>query len=76
MDKKAFNEQEICSKYILPSLVDAGWDVITQIREQVPITKGRVIVRGKMHTRGETRITAANQLQQKLADVVVENALH
>jgi type I restriction enzyme R subunit len=55
MNKKTFNEQEICSKFITPSLTAAGWDLLTQIREQIPITKGRVIVRGKLHSRGELK---------------------
>lgn len=55
MDKKKLSERDICSKYITPSIVAAGWDLHTQIREEVTFTKGRVIVRGKMHTRGEQK---------------------
>lgn len=51
-DKKALSEQDISSKFILPALQNAGWDNMTQIREQYTLTKGPIIVRGKMHTRG------------------------
>lgn len=55
MDKKSLSERDICSKYITPAVVDAGWDLHTQIREEVSFTKGRIIVRGKLHTRGEQK---------------------
>lgn len=53
MDKKQFSERDICSKFITPALKQAGWDIVTQVREEYPLTKGRIIVRGKMHTRGQ-----------------------
>lgn len=55
MNKKALSERDICAKYITPALVRAGWDVQTQIREEVNLTKGRVIVSGRTHRRGEGR---------------------
>ncbi len=54
MDKKSLSERDICSKFITPALVRAGWDD-TQIREEVSFTKGRIIVRGKLVTRGEAK---------------------
>jgi type I restriction enzyme R subunit len=51
MNKKALSERDICTKFITPALEKAGWDVTTQIREEFPLTKGRIIVRGKLHTR-------------------------
>ena len=33
----------------------SGWDIQTQIREEVSFTSVRIIVRGKLHTRGEKR---------------------
>ncbi len=53
MDKKSLSERDICTKFITPALVEAGWDLQTQIREEFPLTKGRVIVRGKLHTRAQ-----------------------
>ena len=55
MDKRVFSERDICSKFITPAVIGAGWDLHTQIREEVTFTKGRIIVRGKLHTRGETK---------------------
>lgn len=51
-EKKNLSERDICTKYITPAITAAGWDLHTQIREEVSFTKGRVIVRGKLHTRG------------------------
>jgi type I restriction enzyme R subunit len=52
VDKKALSERDICTKFIIPAMVKGGWDVLLQVRENVPLTKGRVIVRGKVVTRG------------------------
>ncbi len=54
-DKKSLSERDICTKYITPAITGAGWDLHSQIREEVSFTKGRIIVRGKMHTRGEQK---------------------
>jgi type I site-specific restriction endonuclease len=54
--KKALSERDICTKFITPALVAGGkWDVMTQIREEVSFTKGRVLVRGKKSSRGEAK---------------------
>jgi len=55
MDKKSLSERDICSKYISPAIQQAGWDMHKQVREEVGFTKGRIIVRGKLHSRGESR---------------------
>lgn len=55
MDKKALSERDICSKFISPAIGKAGWDLHRQVREEVTFTKGRIIVRGKLHSRGESR---------------------
>ena len=52
MDKKSLSERDICTKYITPALVQAGWDIQNQIREEVSFTEGRIIVRGKSWVRG------------------------
>lgn len=53
MEKHALSERDICTKFITPALRQAGWDEITQIREEVSFTKGRIIVRGKLVSRGK-----------------------
>ena len=55
MNKKELSERDICTKYITPALRQAGWDELAQLREEVSFTKGRVIVRGKMVTRGKAK---------------------
>ena len=52
MNKKSLSERDICTKFITPNLVAAGWDLETQIREEVSFTDGRIYVRGKLHARG------------------------
>ncbi|MGD9637928.1 MAG: EcoAI/FtnUII family type I restriction enzme subunit R [Alphaproteobacteria bacterium] len=55
MDKSKLSERDICTKFITPALENSGWNITTQIREEFSLTKGRVIVRGKLHTRGENK---------------------
>lgn len=55
IDKKLLSERDICTKYITPALTNQGWDIMAQIREEVTLTKGRVIVRGKLTSRGELK---------------------
>jgi type I restriction enzyme R subunit len=55
MDKRALSERDICTKFITPALRQAGWDEMLQIREEVSFTKGRIIVRGKLVTRGQPK---------------------
>ncbi len=53
MDKRSLSERDICTKFITPALRRSGWDEMTQVREEVYFTKGRVIVRGNLVSRGE-----------------------
>ena len=53
IDKKSLSERDICTKFITPALRKAGWDEMAQIREEVSFTKGRIIVRGKLVSRGK-----------------------
>jgi type I restriction enzyme R subunit len=53
LQKRDLSERDICTKYITPALRQAGWDEMLQIREEVSFTKGRIIVRGKLVTRGQ-----------------------
>src|SRR5229473_1292869 len=50
-----FTERDICTKFILPAVKRAGWDEMLQVREEVYFTKGRIIVRGKLVTRGKAK---------------------
>ena len=55
MDKTQLSERDICTKFITPAVKRAGWDEMAQIREEVGFTKGRIIVRGKLVTRGKAK---------------------
>jgi type I site-specific restriction endonuclease len=46
MDKRTLSERDICTKYGTPAVQAAGWNVHTQMGEEVSFTRGRVIVRG------------------------------
>lgn len=51
--KSELSEQDIRTKYITPAITGAGWDVMRQLREEVYFTKGRIIRRGNLVTRGK-----------------------
>lgn len=55
MNKKLLSERDICTKFITPALEAAGWDMLKQFREEVNFTDGRIIVRGKLSTRGKKK---------------------
>jgi type I restriction enzyme R subunit len=50
--KKSLSERDICTQYITPAIVLAGWNLQRQVREEVTFTAGKIIVRGRLHTRG------------------------
>lgn len=52
MDKKFLSERDICTKFITPAIVKAGWDLNRQVLEEVSFTDGKIHVRGRMTTRG------------------------
>jgi len=55
VNKKDLSERDICTKFVTPALAAAGWDIGSQILEQVYLTSGQVIVRGHMVRRGERK---------------------
>ncbi|MBZ0158483.1 MAG: DEAD/DEAH box helicase family protein [Alphaproteobacteria bacterium] len=55
MRKKDLSERDICTKFITPAVAQAGWDVLSQIREEIFFTRGRIIVRGKLVSRGKAK---------------------
>ena len=50
MDKHGLSERDICTKFITPAIQQAGW-LQHQFREEVNLTDGRVMVRGKLAAR-------------------------
>jgi type I restriction enzyme R subunit len=53
--KKGLTEQEIRAEYIDKAVERARWDFEAQVGIEVAITKGQIIVRGRMTTRGESK---------------------
>lgn len=63
INKKELSEIDICDLFITPAIIKAGWDQYTQIRREVTLTPGPVIVRGEMSSR--------NKKKKKFADYVL-----
>jgi type I restriction enzyme R subunit len=47
IDKKELSERDVCTKFITPAIQDSGWQQ-HEFREEVNLTDGRVMVRGKL----------------------------
>lgn len=63
INKKELSEIDICDLYITPSIKDAGWDHLQQIRREVTLTPGPVVVHGN--------VSARNKKKKKFADYVL-----
>ncbi|EIV8495146.1 EcoAI/FtnUII family type I restriction enzme subunit R [Vibrio vulnificus] len=53
--KSQLSEADIISKFVLPSIEDAGWDRMTQIRQEVKLRDGKVVVRGQIAARKKVK---------------------
>ena len=53
--KKDLTERDIITKFILPEIEKAGWDISKQVREEVYFTAGRIHVRGSRTVRGKAK---------------------
>ena len=62
--KKQLSEIDICDLFITPAIKQAGWDQLTQIRREVTLTPGPVVVRGNL--------SARNRKKKKFADYVLQ----
>jgi type I restriction enzyme R subunit len=62
-EKKKLSESDICDLFISPSIRASGWNPITQIRREVTLAPGPVVVRGNMSSR--------NKKKKKFADYVL-----
>lgn len=54
VDKKELSERDICTKFITPAIKNANWKE-RQIREEVKLTNGRIIVKGSSTSRGKEK---------------------
>ncbi|MCW3110347.1 MAG: Type site-specific deoxyribonuclease [Segetibacter sp.] len=55
LHKKSLSERDICTKFITPAIVGAGWDVDIQVLEEKSFTDGKIFVRGKLTARGKVK---------------------
>lgn len=62
-EKKKCSEIDICDLFITPAIKQAGWDQTQQIRREVTLAPGPVIVRGNLSSR--------NKKKRKFADYVL-----
>lgn len=62
-EKKELSEIDICDLFITPAIKAAGWNQKTQIRREVTLTPGPVVVRGEL--------SARNKKKKKFADYVL-----
>lgn len=53
--RKGYTERDICTKFITPALLNSGWDLHKQIREEVSFTAGQIVVHGEKHTRKKSK---------------------
>jgi type I restriction enzyme R subunit len=62
-DKLKLSESDVCDLFITPAIKEAGWDPFRQIRREVTLTPGPVVVRGNLASR--------NRKKKKFADYVL-----
>lgn len=62
-DKRRLSETDICDLFITPAIKDASWDQLLQIRREVTLAPGPVVVRGQLASR--------NKKLRKFADYVL-----
>lgn len=62
-EKRKCSEIDICDLFITPAIKQAGWDQMQQIRREVTLTPGPVVVRGSLSSR--------NKKKRKFADYVL-----
>ncbi len=78
MDKRSFTETDIRTKFITPAIVAAGWNIQTQVREEYTVSAGRIMVRGRMHSRGTPRradYVLSYQKNQPIAVIAVKGKI-
>lgn len=62
-EKKRLSEIDVCDLFITPAIKQAGWDQMQQIRREVTLAPGPIVVRGNLSSR--------NKKKRKFADYVL-----
>ncbi|MCL6262902.1 EcoAI/FtnUII family type I restriction enzme subunit R [Craterilacuibacter sp. RT1T] len=55
LNKTTLTETDIITKFLLPAIKGAGWDDLTQIRQEVKLRDGKVVVRGQLAARKKVK---------------------
>ncbi len=55
INKAILTEADIISKFLMPAIKSAGWDDLAQIRQEVKLRDGKVVVRGQMAARKKVK---------------------
>ena len=74
MDKKEkikLSESDICDLFITPAIKNAGWEPMTQIRREVTLTPGPIIVRGNLCSRNKKKKKFADYVLSRQASIPV-----
>ena len=76
MNKKQLSERDICTKFITPSLRQAGWDEITQLREEVSFTRRTrpSTLMGRRYRQGRGRRSLGPRARTRQPENVSEGA--
>lgn len=53
--KHSLSDRDICTKFITPAIISAGWDIDAQVLEEVSFTDGKIYVKGKLTARGKRK---------------------
>ena len=67
-EKRKLSESDICDLFISPAIKDAGWDPMQQIRREVTLTPGPVIVRGNMSSRNKKKGSSGKFVGKNITD--------
>jgi type I restriction enzyme R subunit len=65
-EKKELSESDIKAKFITPAILDAGWDEMTQLRPEVTLTPGPVIVHRNLSSRSSKLLLADSYVKAEL----------
>ena len=60
INKKELSETDICDNYITPSIYSSGWKPIIQVRREVTLSPGPIIVRKNFSSRNKKKMKRAD----------------
>jgi len=70
--KQQLSERDIRTKYITPAIKAAGWEIESQILEEVSFTDGKIYVKGKLTARGKRKRADYILYYKSIAVAIIE----